>query len=413
MLHLYRKIRQLSLQNGNTLEHRLFENVGIFCVMLAILMNLQITAQAQYEGRDRASQFPEIRIAMPERQFLNLQKQKGSKLNLKNCQMTYNGLPTKIRDLHLRGKSTLNYQRKSFSVDLEDAIELTIDGKQASLKKFDLLNLAMDRNLWHNRWSFLLLSRIGIFPPVNSYSTLWINDQPQGIYLLVEKPQAAMAQLKSPYMIRRGLAHKIDQEYVATQSKDSVKGYRKKYHALYDAARLKDESLYHHLQNVLNIEAYFKWMGFNYFVKNGDYSDELFLYIDANSRRYKVMAWDYDDLLLDYPHEGRAVRYQMLKDRLIFSLEDDLDKTIAADDYVYDHYTHTLKSLLQQIDDTLLDAMAQQVLGELQILVADPKNGEVTRYLDRDPFTIESAAYDLEHSTQFLKMRRTVLLKQL
>jgi len=148
-------------------------------------------------------------------------------------------------------------------------------------------------------------------------------------------------------------------------------------------------------------------------VKNGDYSDELFLYLDPNSKRFEVMAWDYDDLLMDYPHEGRAARYQMLKDRMIFSLEDDLDKTIAADRHVYEHYKQVLKSLLETIDDNLLDAMAQQVLEELQILAKDQENAEVTRYLDRDPFTIESASYDLDHATQFLKLRRTVLLKEL
>ncbi|MCJ7468509.1 MAG: CotH kinase family protein [Maribacter sp.] len=413
MLQFDRKIRQLPRTNNRTGEYRNLVNGDIFCLLLGLLMTFQITAQARNELKGVGSPFPEIRITMPERQFLYLQKQKGSKLNLKNSQMTYNGTPTKIKDIHLRGKSTLHYQRKSFSVDLDDAIKVTIDGQNVSLKKFDLLNLAMDRNLWHNRWSFLLLSNMGIFPPVNTYSTLWINDQPQGIYLLVEKPQSAMSQLKSPYMIRRGIEHKIDQEYVAIDSKDSVKGYRKKYYALYDAARLKEEALYHHLQKVLNIEAYFKWMGFNYFVKNGDYSDELFLYIDPNSGRYKVMAWDYDDLLMDYPHEGRAARYQMLKDHMIFSLEDDLDKTIASDEYVYEHYKGVLKTLLQTIDDDLLDAVAQQVLGELQILNEDTINGEVTRYLDRDPFKSESAVYDIDHTTQFLKMRRTVLLKQL
>ncbi len=382
-------------------------------VYLIIFQVLQITGQGQNEATPVNDNFPEIRITIPEHEFLYLQKLKGSKLNIKNAQLTYDGVPAKLKELHLRGKSTLNFLRKSFSVDLADSLQITFDGQHAGIKKFDLLNLAMDRNLWHNRWAFLLLSQMGIFPPLNSYCTLWINDRSQGIYLLVEKPQSAMAKLKSPFMIRRGVGHKIDQEYVVTKVKDSVKGYRKKYSALYNVSRLKDEALYHHLQTSMNIEAYFKWMGFNYFVKNGDYSDELFLYIDPNSSQFKVMAWDYDDLLMDYPHEGREARYQMLKDRMIFSLEDDLDRTIATDEFVYAHYKQVLTALLQSLDDNQLDASAQKVLGELKQLNRDPMNGEITRYLDRDPFLIESATYDIEHTTQFLKLRRTVLLKQL
>ncbi len=393
--------------------YRIVAKGSIFWVLPAILLNLQIVAQTKQEAKEGIDIFPEIRITMPEHQFLYLKKQKGSKLNFKNAQMTYNGVPTKLNDLHLRGKSTLQYLRKSFSVGLADTLQVTFDGQHGGIKKFDLLNLAMDRNLWHNRWSFLLLSRMGLFPPLNSYCTLWINDQLQGVYLLVEKPQSAMAKLNSPFMIRRGADHKIDQEYVQTKSKDSVKRYRKMYHALYDVTRLKDVALYQHLQNSMNIEAYFEWMGFNYFVKNGDYSDELFLYIDPNSRQFKVMAWDYDDLLMDYPHEGKEARYQLLKDRMIFSLEDDLDKTIATDDYVYERYRQVLTTLLQNIDENLLDTAAHQVLGELQILGKDPTIGEITRYLDRDPFLIESAAHDIENTTNFLKMRRTVLLKQL
>ena len=251
----------------------------------------------------------------------------------------------------MRGKNTLNFIRKSFSIDLDEPLQVTIDGQAIGLKKFDLLNLAMDKNLWHNRWSFLMLSRLGIFPPVNSYCTVWINDQPQGIYLLVEKPQAAMGQFKSPYMIRRGEGHAIDHEYRETSDKEALKAYKKQYYDLYGMGKLKGKMLYDDLADKLNTESYFKWLAFNYFVKNGDYADELFLYIDPNTKLFEVMAWDYDDLLMDYPHEGRTARYQILKDRMIFSLEDQLDKTIAADDYVYEHYKRILKMLLENIDN--------------------------------------------------------------
>jgi spore coat protein H len=357
-----------------------------------------------------ASSFPEIRMTLADRQFTKMQKEKGNKMTLKEVNIDFNGSPVKVKEVHLRGKNTLNFIRKSFSIDLEEPLQVTIDGHALDLKKFDLLNLTMDKNLWHNRWSFLMLSRLGIFPPVNSYCTVWINDRPQGIYLLVEKPQAAIGQFKSPYMIRRGEDHAIDHEYRETSDKEALKIYKKQYYDLYGMGQLKGKILYDHLADKLNTESYFKWLAFNYFVKNGDYADELFLYIDPNTNLFEVMAWDYDDLLMDYPHEGRTARYQILKDRMIFSLEDQLDKTIAADDYVYEHYKRILKVLLESLDNAVLETVTQQVLNELKAVSAHPKQAEVTRYLDKMPFTVEEADYDLDRTVKFLKLRRTVLL---
>ncbi|MGB5273451.1 MAG: CotH kinase family protein [Flavobacteriaceae bacterium] len=383
-----------------------------FCIPFLLLL-LHAVVHAQSETVVTASSFPEIRMTLADRQFTKMQNEKGNKMTLKEVNLDFNGRPARVKEVHLRGKNTLNFIRKSFSIDLDEPLKTMIDGQAIDLKKFDLLNLAMDKNLWHNRWSFLMLSRLGIFPPVNSYCTVWINDQPQGIYLLVEKPQAAMGKFKSPYMIRRGEGHAIDHEYRETSDKEALKAYKKQYYDLYGLGKLKGKILYDNLTDKLNLESYFKWLAFNYFVKNGDYADELFLYIDPNTNLFEVMAWDYDDLLMDYPHEGRTARYQSLKDRMIFSLEDQLDKTIAADDYVYEHYKRILKKLLESIDNTLLETSVHQVLNELKKVGAHPKHAEVTRYLDKMSFTIEDADYDLDRTVQFLKLRRTVLLDEL
>lgn len=378
-----------------------------------ICLMMHAVVPAQSETIVTASSFPEIRMTLADRQFTKMQNEKGNKMILKEVDIDFNGNPVRVKEVHLRGKNTLNFKRKSFSIDLVEPLKVTIDGIPIDLKKFDLLNLAMDKNLWHNRWSFLMLSRQGIFPPVNSYCTLWINEQPQGIYLLVEKPQAAMGQFKSPYMIRRGEGHAIDHEYRETSDKEVLKAYKKQYYDLYGLGQLKGKILYDNLADKLNTESYFKWLAFNYFVKNGDYADELFLYIDPYTNLFEVMAWDYDDLLMDYPHEGRTARYQSLKDRMIFSLEDQLDKTIAADDYVYEHYKRILKMLLESIDNVVLETITQQVLNELKVVGAHPKHAEVTRYLDKMPFSIEEANYDLDRTVKFLKLRRTVLLGEL
>ncbi len=379
--------------------------------LLCILGVLGIAVSfAQNETNTINMDFPEFRIYMSDRQFSRLQNEKGSKLDFKDAEMRFNGAATDLKSLHLRGNNTLNYKRKSYSVELSDPIAMQSSGSSMPLKKFDLLNLAMDKNLWHNRWSFLMLSNLGIFPPFNSYCTVWVNDVPQGIYLLVEKPQAASANLNSPYMVRRGADHAIDHEYIETDSKEAIKKYRKQYYDLYRTGKMEANMLYDHLSHLLHTEAYFKWLGFNYFIKNGDYADELFLYISPKTELFEVMAWDYDDLLMDYPHEGKVARNQYYRERMIFSLEDDLDRTIAADDFVYDRYKEVFKPLLQAMDSTLLNTMKNKVLGELEVLSKNPVNGRVTKYLDKDEFVLEEAIFDLERTLNFLQLRRTVLL---
>ncbi len=357
--------------------------------------------------------FPEFRITISKRQFNSLRQSKGSKLNLREANITVNGTEAVINDMHLRGQNTLNYVRKSFSVELADPMKITLDNTPVALQKFNLLNLSMDKNLWHNRWSFLALYKLGIFPPFNSYCTVYINDTPQGIYLLVEKPQSVIEHINSPYMVRRGFEHKIEHEYFGSISKLDQNKYKKQYYSLYKTGHLHAEALYHHLNNALNTNAYFKWIGFNYFVKNGDYSDELFLYINPETQQYEVIPWDYDDFLVDHPHEGNLMRNQTLSNHKIFSLEDDLDRTIAADYYVYGKYMVSLNDMLMELDSIHLTDMAKKVRDELKLLGKNPINYDHTLYLDRDKFKMGEANYDIDRAMRFLQIRRRVLLAKL
>ena len=357
--------------------------------------------------------FPEIQLHIYDYQFNSLKKSKGTELKLNNAVLLVNGDTAHLKDIHLRGNNTLYFQRKSLSVDLKKSVAVIQGGQEISLKKFHLLNLSMDKNLWHNRWSYLILKELGLFPSFHSFCTVTINNNPQGIYLLVEKPQHAAEALQSPYIIRRGVKHTIDHDYQETKSKADVKQYKDQYYSLYKTKSFQGEALYDHLNNALDLHLYFKWLAFNYLIMNGDYADELFLYINPKTNKYDVIAWDYDDLFMISPHEGLEARSQQYKKRLIFSLEDELDLTIASDDFVYARYQETLAELFSVCDDNLLSATADQVLAELTSLSKDTINGKTSLYLDKEPFAIEDAQYDINKSIDYLKSRRALILKEL
>jgi hypothetical protein len=386
-------------------------------ILAGLSVIIWFVAGIETSAQPAASSFPQIRIRISPGQYDNLLKSKGEKMILKSPVMTVNQETAVVKEIHSRGNNSLTFEHKSLAVELEKAITVTQDGKTVKLKKFDLMNLVMDKNLWHNRWAFLNMAKIGIFPLFNTYTTVWINDQPQGIYLLVEKPRHyTSGDARSPYMIRRGPEHNIEDEYIDTDVKDEAKKYKKQFQALYDdIGKFKGEELYIKLNTSLYLNHYFNWMAFNYLIMNGDYMDELYLYIQPKTGQFDVIPWDYDDILRPVPHEGARARnaVQSLKNKLVFSSEDPLDRAIGSDEYVYRMYEQEFRKLLQALPPEDLKAAADQVAAELESLSRDGASAKASMFLGKEPFLFEQAKEDMNTSITFVISRRNSLQKDL
>jgi spore coat protein H len=358
--------------------------------------------------------FPEIKIYLSKSQYSNLQSNNSDKLVFTNLIMIINRDTASVKEVHVRGNNSLKFKRKSLSVELAKAITFDIDQKKTHLKRFNLLNLSMDKHLWHNRWSDLNLETIGLFPLFNSYCKVWINDQPQGIFLLVEKPQQAKAKLKSPYMLRRGPDHTISDEYFDEEDKESAKKYRKQFQAIYsDISSLKDEAQAKQLSQHINLDNYFHFLAFNYLVMNGDYADEVFFYIEPDHQWFEVIPWDYDDILRPVPHEGRTLRNREFTDKKLFSLEESLDRAIAGSQQLYPRYEQSLKNLLLTLDSAALTETAHQVINELEQISADQSTANATLFLDLNPFNMVQAREDILLSLDLILKRRKWILEEL
>ncbi len=361
------------------------------------------------------SKFPEIRIQISKSQYGTLLQSKGQKTILKNPQMLFNGDTAVVKEIHSRGNNSLTFEHKSLSVELDKNVSVRRSGEKVKLKKFDLMNLVMDKNLWHNRWAFLHMSQFSVFPLFNIYCTLWINDQPQGIYLLVEKPRHYTNSINSPYMIRRGIDHTIQDEYIDTPSKDESKKFKKQYLSLYeDIGKYEGEELYNRLQAKLHLEHYFEWLAFNYLIMNGDYADELYLYILPASGQFDILPWDYDDILRPNPHEGNQTRNSIasLKNKLIFSSEDPLDRAIGSDEFIYRHYLEAFRKLLTTLTPEMINGISDRVKEELES-VSNAETSKASLFLGKDPFQIDQARQDMRVGLDFILARRNALLKEL
>ena len=381
-------------------------------VCVASIFVLAVSGFSQ--SLDDPQKFPEVRIYISKEQQTRLSLVDGTKLELRHPILLINDDSMSVKDIHSRGRSSLNFARKSLSVDLKHPATFHLEGKKLKIKKFDLLNLEMDKNLWHDRWAFMNLAELNMFPLLNTYCKLWINDTPQGIYLLVEKPNDLGTQLKIPYMIRRGSDHSITQEYVYTTSKEEGRKYKDQYLGMYRGlSKNKNESLQQHLQSALDLDHYFTWLAFNYLIMNGDYTDEVFFYIHPESGVFDIIAWDYDDMFKRTPHEGAEARNAKLNDKMIFSLEDALDRSIAADELLYGQYCASFRKLLLTTNPTSIERTLGIVLRELEILMEDQAMAKASTFMGKDSFNIDKAKEDIRIMGEFLVTRRKSILVRL
>jgi spore coat protein H len=149
-------------------------------------------------------------------------------------------------------------------------------------------------------------------------------------------------------------------------------------------AELQGPELFDALSQRINLQQYFWKMGIDYLLRNGDYTDELFLYtkVVQDTVRYQLIPWDYDDIFSSQPHEvgltwgtGKVFgtrRYEThqdildeIGDKLIYSIEDDLDYIIARDPYLYERYEEALSNLFSALKPAIFDMVFSQLESEL------------------------------------------------
>jgi spore coat protein H len=108
-----------------------------------------------------------------------------------------------------------------------------------------------------------------------------------------------------------------------------------------------------------------KWLAFNFFVRNGDYTDEVYFYIDRDIDKLNIIPWDYDDLFAKAPHEGNIESRKVLGDKFIFSAEDMLDKKIATDPYLYKMYLIQFREVLNLLSPDVIKRTFENTYAEL------------------------------------------------
>jgi spore coat protein H len=369
----------------------------------------------------------ELNISSEMQDFLYSSRDTSYIIAEPGMELLFSGEPLDLDLIKTRGKTALDFRRKSFAVMLNRAlaIEDSKNGRVVYLNRFKLISLAMDYTYIENRLAFGILEERGIMPLFYRYVELKINGSTQGIYLLVEDPEQFYHENGSEYILRRGYYNSIDDsEYEPSTHLIPRDSYRSRFLEIYSLiTELEGEELYSALNQRLNLEQYFRKMGIDYLLQNGDYTDELYLYalVQQDQIRFHIIPWDYDDIFRNRPHEvginwgvGKLFgdRYypthqdvlDVLGGKMVFSIEDDLDYAIAMDPYLYDRYESTLEGMLEQMDPEDMDVLFEQVRQELLPFYSIEEVVAQSRY-DQDECSFRSWEDNMQEKKAFLKDR--------
>ena len=293
-----------------------------------------------------------------------------------------------MKGLRVRGRTSLHYRRKSFSVSLDYPVYLksTHGREMKRLSGFKLISLCMDYTYINNRLAYDILQQAGVMPLFFKYVELRINVDTQGIYLLVDDPDERIRELGSGFIFRRDYHRAMrEPKYYTDLTGVSQEEYTQRFREIYEALPLYEgETLYRYLDSRINLDQYFRKMAIDYLLQNGDYTDEVFMYAkDVNGGiQYQIIPWDYDDIFQSHPHEvgkdwavGRLLGIRsysshqdvldVIGDKLVFSIEDDLDYVIATDPFMYEQYVKAVSGLLRELSPSYIETLFGQVEKEL------------------------------------------------
>lgn len=339
--------------------------------------------------------------------------------------MEYGGFDYKLDRLHVRGQTATNYQRKSFSVNLDKSISFS-DNPNMGYEKFKLISMVADYTYIENRLAHLLLNEFGLWPLKTFYTQVSINKHHQGLYLFVEDPEDYLFFNKNAEIVirryyRNGVTDfDLNTDLATLSSDDYIQMYRQIYALL---TEYSGEELYNELSKSLNLTNYMRKIFVDFILKNGDYTDEISLYATEKdgTKYFDIQPWDYDDIFADQPHEvGRdwsvgkvyGTRYyasyddvlKVIGDKLIFSIEDDIDYTIATDDFLYQKYLEQVQYVLAQLTTERINQIFTELRNEVEPFYEIPEVVNQSKF-DKDATSIKLYEANIADKQEFIKNR--------
>lgn len=296
-------------------------------------------------------------------------------------------------EMETRGQGCLRAFRKCFGVDLKNSINL--NGQ--NFEKFDLLSMREDVGYTNVHLGMNVFNLLGLFPLKKDYVELFINNANWGLYTIVEAPNFYFKKnLKTPFAGRaQGIFYKFQSRFYNEKiAKNSEKDFLSSLRNLVKIAKKNHshgDTLYRLLKEKMDIDQYLALLAVNSLLRNKDYSDEIYFYVDptkyAEGKIYfKVMIWD-PEVLFSNPHPTpyNLIWKNRIAKTLFYSMENKLDRKLAKDKYINKKMATILKEILL---NTLTDKKLLEVVEKVR--------GEISPYLTES--ALKASIYDFKHN---------------
>lgn len=346
-------------------------------------------------------------------EYENIKAISGNKISLKKITAVINGDTVEPERIATRGQTSLNFRRKSYSFNLKSGATFYHGEITESFKRFDVISLSMDKNYMNNRLAFEMMKTCHLFDLFFTFCELRINTQSEGIYMVIERPEDwALKKMSSPLILRRGYEHLVVKIKSGNKNeKEEADKYNNDYKQIYKTLhKLKGKELYLALSNWIDLDAYMRWIAFNFIVRNGDYTDEVYFYIDRRIHKFSIIPWDYDDLFLAAPHEGYAERNKFPVEKLIFSTEDLLDDKIASDPYLYKLYLVQFGVVLKELSPDVLKKAFEDTYSELYPYFSNKEIITMSKYDSHKDANLEGLKSEMVSIYKYLIYSRSLYL---
>ncbi|MBK7893018.1 MAG: CotH kinase family protein [Bdellovibrionales bacterium] len=355
-----------------------------------------------------------IRVELPVDGHELLKTSKGKKVSIQGrAVIEVDGavkqtLPVELRT---RGQSCLSAERRCLELEFQEKVELPgVTGVTA--KTFNLVSMWQDSGYISTRLGFEIFRSLEFFDLRTEYARLFINGEPQGLYLATEKPKRAIRRLvgDDSWVGRRSYGASVETVDSAESLKDSAA--QAHFKAIYsDVRNLSGDALLQSLREKMELGSYMDWILVNSLLMNGDFADEVYVYIDAKRKPYKlgIFPWDFDDLF-KAPHAGEVhkTRAEQFKTSLLYGFENPLDAKIADDQVLYSELSREARELFhRRIDENMIRGVFARVRAALAPYVA---YDDVRALGAKDS---RHRAYQTEDFDKILKSRESTTIERL
>jgi spore coat protein H len=374
-------------------------------------------------------------VTESQRSLINSIRGKSFEVNDPVPGLILDGNTYSLDRFEVRGESTLNFERKGFSVNMDRKIILFNKYEQAdrNFEKYKLLAMVYDYTYIENSTAVGLFREVNLWPVFSFFTEVSLNNHTQGLYHFIEDPEQYFTEQKeSAFILRRGYDHSVKAYSPGPDIKNDPQVYLSRFDKIYsDIAVYSGAELYDSLSARMDLEQYFTKLSIDLLVKNGDYTDEIYFYTKQQNNKeiFGVFPWDYDDLFSEKPHEiGRSWatgsvfgdrKYNSMNDiiadvgsKLLFSIEDDLDYKIAKDNFLYQKYLKTLRNVIEKIDIGTIDKIFDYTFEQISPFYSNDAIVAQSKY-DVNMTNYDLFVKNLEEKRQMMKDRRSLLLQEL